>query len=366
MLLKLTTMRRMALLLFLFLVWTPAAYAWSWPVQGPVLNPFSYDEAHPYAAGQHRGIDIGADADGATVVAPAAGTVSFAGTVPTSGKSVTIETQNGYSVTLTHLGSIGVAKGTSVSEGGAVGTIGPSGTPEVDGPYLHLGVRVTTDPNGYVDPLGLLPVPTGTAPDTGATTSQPSSGSASSAASGSASSTSPSAPPATQPVDSQPASQPASSIPTSTTRRVRTHDAHHQEREHTSQTSAETRSTSRAQRRPATRPVHEPASHSARQMNVARRPVVETAAPTEPIRLGAGHEIDGSVPVNESASARTPAPETPLPLALNGAAAVVAVGAALMAARRRRRRFLAGSIAAAQVLELPACVAEPRPLSRAA
>ena len=79
-------------------------------MQGPVLQPFAYDEAHPYASGQHRGVDIGAGAAGETVVAPAAGTVSFAGTVPTNGKSVTIETADGYSVTLTHLGSIGVVR----------------------------------------------------------------------------------------------------------------------------------------------------------------------------------------------------------------------------------------------------------------
>jgi hypothetical protein len=63
-LLILTTTRRLALVAFLFLAWAPAAYAWSWPVQGPVLQPFAYDEAHPYAAGQHRGVDIGADAAG--------------------------------------------------------------------------------------------------------------------------------------------------------------------------------------------------------------------------------------------------------------------------------------------------------------
>ena len=33
-------------------------------MQGPVVQPFAYDEAHPYATGQHRGIDIGADACG--------------------------------------------------------------------------------------------------------------------------------------------------------------------------------------------------------------------------------------------------------------------------------------------------------------
>src|SRR5690349_1992771 len=100
-----TLLRRLAVPALLFLVWTPVANAWSWPVQGPVVAPFAYDAAHPYASGQHRGIDIGADAAGKSVVAPASGTVSFAGTEPTSGTSVTIETTDGYSVTLTHLGS---------------------------------------------------------------------------------------------------------------------------------------------------------------------------------------------------------------------------------------------------------------------
>ena len=46
---------------------------------------------------------------------------------------------------------------TSSGEGAVVGTIGPSGTPEHEAPYVHLGVRVASDPNGYVDPLALLP-----------------------------------------------------------------------------------------------------------------------------------------------------------------------------------------------------------------
>ena len=90
-----------------------------------------------------------------------AGTVSFAGTVPTNGKTVTIETADGYSVTLTHLGSIALTKGATVAEQDVVGTIGPSGTPEVDEPYVHLGIRITADPLGYVDPLGLLPPASG-------------------------------------------------------------------------------------------------------------------------------------------------------------------------------------------------------------
>lgn len=151
MLLKLTTAA------VAFLVWAPVANAWSWPVQGAVLQPFSYDEAHPYAAGQHRGIDIGANASGDLVVAPESGTVSFAGFVPTSGESLTIETADGYSVTLTHLGSIGVAAGATVSEGDVVATVGPSGTPEQSVPYVHLGIRLTSDSLGYLDPLGFLP-----------------------------------------------------------------------------------------------------------------------------------------------------------------------------------------------------------------
>lgn len=139
------------------LVWAPAASAWSWPLQGPLLQPFAYDESHPYAAGQHRGVDIGAQSEGQAVLAPVAGTVSFAGTVPTSGACLTIETPDGFSVTLTHLGSIRVGKGESVAEGDEVATVGPSGTPEHDGPYVHLGVRRSADPNGYLDPLAFLP-----------------------------------------------------------------------------------------------------------------------------------------------------------------------------------------------------------------
>src|SRR5581483_9111473 len=67
----------------------PLAHAWSWPVNGPVLAPFVFDPAHPYAAGEHRGIDVAADAR-EVVHAPASGSVTFAGVVPGSGSSVTI------------------------------------------------------------------------------------------------------------------------------------------------------------------------------------------------------------------------------------------------------------------------------------
>ena len=147
--------RLAALSALLVLAVPPAASAWSWPVDGPVLRPFSFG-SDPYAAGQHRGIDIGAPS-GTPVRAAAGGVVSFAGTVPNGGKTVTIQTSTGYAVTLVHLGSIRVLRGTTVEEGATVGTVGPSGVPDIPEPYVYLGIRVASDDQGYVDPLLFLP-----------------------------------------------------------------------------------------------------------------------------------------------------------------------------------------------------------------
>jgi Peptidase family M23 len=141
--------------LIAFQAGAPPALAWTWPADGPVLRSFVLGD-DPYAAAQHRGVDIGAPTGG-LVRAPASGTVSFAGTVPGGGRTVTIQTAEGYSVTLVHLGAIAVARGERVAEGDGVGSAGRSGEPEHAASYVHLGVRVTADANGYVDPLGLLP-----------------------------------------------------------------------------------------------------------------------------------------------------------------------------------------------------------------
>jgi Peptidase family M23 len=131
------------------------AAAWSWPADGAVLQPFTLG-ADAYAGGQHRGIDV-EGSDGSQVRAPASGVVTFAGSLPTYGRGVTILTSDGYAVTLVHLGAIGVSKGATVSEGAAIGTMGSSGTPEHSLPSVHLGIRRASDEQGYVDPLGLLP-----------------------------------------------------------------------------------------------------------------------------------------------------------------------------------------------------------------
>jgi hypothetical protein len=332
-LLNWTTVRRLAFVLFLFLAWTPAAYAWSWPVQGPVLHPFVYDEAHPYVAGQHRGIDIGADAAGETVVAPAAGAISFAGSVAANGRSVTIETADGYSVTLTHLGSIGVGKGATVAEGDMIGTVGPSGTPEVDGPYVHLGIRVTTDPNGYVDPLGLLPP----AADSGTTTSQTTTTSA---------------------VAARPASKPARSVPRRTRAATRpasvpeTHrtdvSTHEHAHEQSSKPNAELRHSAN---RPTVRDARAPVEAAAPGLRV-RRPFEEPAAnhPTGPIA--------------QTQTRLHPSSELPA-LVCNGVVALFAI-AAVLAGGRLRRRPKASPASGVEILHRATPVVEAPPLSRAA
>lgn len=202
-------MKRLVILLpvlLAFQVGVQPALAWTWPVDGPVLRPFKLGD-DPYAGGQHRGIDIGALL-GTSVVAPASGTISFAGTVPTSGKSVTIQTPDGYSVTLVQLGTIGVTRGAGVAEGAVVGTIGPSGEPGSAAPHVHLGVRLTLDPNGYLDPLRFLPPRPAEAPEpepAPAPAPEPASAPSADAPAPPAASQQPTPPP--QPVAEQPAVQ---------------------------------------------------------------------------------------------------------------------------------------------------------------
>ena len=142
------------ILAFLALAAPAAARAWSWPVQGPVLQPFDFDELNPKAPGQHRGISIGSPT-GTPVLAPVDATVTFAGTVPSGGKTLSLLTEQGLSVTLVHLGSFSVPRGATVTEGQEVGRVGPSGVSELTVPYVYLGVRRVEDPQGYLDPLRL-------------------------------------------------------------------------------------------------------------------------------------------------------------------------------------------------------------------
>src|SRR5215211_4745182 len=133
-------MRRVVLAAVAALLFVPAAHAWSWPSGGPVLRPFVLGE-DPYAGGQHRGIDVAGEL-GSDVRAAASGEVSFAGTVPGGGKTLTLQTPDGYAVTLLQLGELLVAKGDAVEEGAVIAHVGPSADPVTTEPHVHFGVRV--------------------------------------------------------------------------------------------------------------------------------------------------------------------------------------------------------------------------------
>src|SRR5687768_9858596 len=77
--------------LLTWLLMAPPAWAdWIWPVRGEVVTTYR-NGADPYAAGQHRGIDIAAD-PGEPVVAAVGGVVRFAGTAGSSGLTVAVRT----------------------------------------------------------------------------------------------------------------------------------------------------------------------------------------------------------------------------------------------------------------------------------
>ena len=151
-------MRRMlmAAVVLATLALAPTALGWTWPVDGPVLRPYFFTILPEPIAGHHRGVDIGA-APGTEVRAPATGLVTFAGTLPQGGRGLTIQTADGLSVTLLQLAATFAPRGTPVAEGAVVALAGPSSDPVTADPHVHLGVRVTAEEEGYVDPLTLLP-----------------------------------------------------------------------------------------------------------------------------------------------------------------------------------------------------------------
>ena len=125
-----------------------ASAGWEWPVRGPVVRGFDPPE-DPFGAG-HRGIDIAAPV-GTVVVAPAAGTVAFAGMV---GGHLFVTLDHGGELTSTYswISSTSVRKGDTVTAGQPFAVTG-TGHPGASVPHLHFGVRLA---GAYVDPLAYL------------------------------------------------------------------------------------------------------------------------------------------------------------------------------------------------------------------
>jgi murein DD-endopeptidase MepM/ murein hydrolase activator NlpD len=127
----------------------PAAVAgWEWPVRGPVIRGFDPPE-DPFGAG-HRGIDIAAPV-GTAIVAPASGTVAFAGRV---GGHLFVTLDHGGELTSTYswVASTSVRKGDTISAGQPFALIG-TGHPGSAVPHVHFGVRLA---GAYQDPLEYL------------------------------------------------------------------------------------------------------------------------------------------------------------------------------------------------------------------
>jgi len=153
-------MPAIALVVMLLALLAPApAAAWTWPVEGPVIDRFAYGP-DPFARGQHRGIDLGAP-PGTRVHAACPGRVRFAGTAGRSGRTVSLVC-GPLTATYLHLATVAARPGSRVDEGGAIGTVGATGA--VRRPHLHFGLRRTGRRWAYVDPLHLLPRRTGDPP----------------------------------------------------------------------------------------------------------------------------------------------------------------------------------------------------------
>ena len=147
----------LATLVAFFLLTTPAAAAWTWPVSGEVITPYR-NGTDPYASGQHRGIDIAAPT-GTSVLAAAGGEVRFAGTAGSSGLTVSIRTGDGYDTSYLHLSALAVRAGAHVGAGDRIGAVGTTGSPSATQPHVHFGVREAGSRHAYHDPMSFLPPP---------------------------------------------------------------------------------------------------------------------------------------------------------------------------------------------------------------
>ncbi|MFT4050149.1 MAG: M23 family metallopeptidase [Solirubrobacterales bacterium] len=128
--------------------------AWPWPLLGEVITPYR-NGSDPYAAGQHRGLDIAAP-DGSPVLAIVDGRVSYSGRLPDGGQTITLRSVDGeWLISNLHLSRRDVTRGETVRTGEKIGAVGTTGRRSAAQPHLHLSVRRAST-RAYVDPMGLL------------------------------------------------------------------------------------------------------------------------------------------------------------------------------------------------------------------
>lgn len=115
-----------------------------WPVRGAVNSEFGGRKS-PWAKKTefHGGIDIGAER-GTPVNAPAAGTVTFAGSHAEYGLTVMVEHGEDIRSIYGHLSKTSVTPGQKVARGAELGLTGNSG--RSSGPHLHYEILVKNRP----------------------------------------------------------------------------------------------------------------------------------------------------------------------------------------------------------------------------
>lgn len=132
------------------------------PTDGWISSTFGKRRAPAYENVQfHKGIDIAANI-GTQVVAPADGTVRFAGSYGGFGKFVSVVHGYGIITKYAHNSELLVRAGDKVKAGDVIAKVGSSGKSR--GMHLHYEVWINDKP---LDPLGFMPPVPGLSEDDG-------------------------------------------------------------------------------------------------------------------------------------------------------------------------------------------------------
>ena len=119
----------------------------SWPVRGKILSSYGAKSGGLF----NDGINIGAN-KGSTVKAAENGVVAYAGNeVKGMGNLIIIQHSGGWMTVYAHMDTMSVRRGTKVSVGQKIGTVGSTG--KVDKPQLHFEIRKGTkayNPSSYL------------------------------------------------------------------------------------------------------------------------------------------------------------------------------------------------------------------------
>lgn len=119
-----------------------------WPTKGKLTSPFGWRSSPTTGASTfHKGIDIGKN-NGEPIIAPADGTVTFAGRQSGYGNCIELRHANGITTFYAHMRNSTVKLGQKVKRSDVIGYVGNTG--RSTGPHLHYEVRIDGVP---VDPL---------------------------------------------------------------------------------------------------------------------------------------------------------------------------------------------------------------------